>query len=981
MKNFENKINYSNDKVKNYEKKNYREFQRLREDNKRPNRDNDYNKYADYKAHDDGKGKDSKINETTTIKANKIIDTVKPLLIPTTVIAVAATYGVGFLTPPETTVKDLNALTIDSALVLEIDFDNVNPDEKLSIEVSNDFTKRIMDIDQNLIEPENLIYTTNVENLNDNASYDIKILDDKANLIFSKQVTFGLLRSRSKIGDVHLEVEHNLIYFDGYFDSYYPDENLQIILKNDTNYQSYEMTEFIEPNREDKTFFYGSIPDLENNEYQFYIATRKDTLYSTSFIIDNKEVNSIVSSFEVNQEGNECFVSLIFEQYDPNDQLYLELRGDDNRTIELDDLRMDGEYQYFDTVITDLMVGGSYYLVLTNGYIDVEQREILIEDIGNNPVTNVSDIVTNLSNNILDLSIYFTEINLDENVIIKFSGNNLEEEYSLNDYLIDSSDGTYFNKIIENLDYDSTYMIEVYANDVFLSSKQVYVEKQITSSIDKIVVETSRGQELEKVILSFGGDFTTYDEEDNLILIIECSDNSYYKEVELKNYISQSAANNSYTLNYDNEEVDTDYTYQYRITGYGKEIYAASIDTTRVVNSAISSFYTSLIDSTNLNNREIMFNGEFSNYVQNEELKLYLINDELNYESSYNLAEYTTTNQSDTELTYYFGFNSESVTAGYTYRIEIRSGKVVIYNDSVEVTMPHFDTVVDDIEFNYTNKVLEYRIVMSSFEQNEYFYLHLHNDNYSQDYNYTNNVTMSDEKYYTSGRLTDLEYSTTYIFDITNGTTVIFSKEYTMPDEIKTEVDYIEADGLTNEINLQIKFNTFDENENVYVVITNNKDITYNYDVKDYYDVDTSIANIGDNRFTEGETYDILVKAGDVTIYSEAVKVRHNVTSVVAELNLSTEDTAGTTTLEKSLIINGILSAYDQSDNLIIRINNNEGDMKEIELKDYIEESLDGSGNYLFNVSFENVVLNTTYTVEVLSDEEQLANKEINIGE
>ena len=955
-----NNLKYKNDNVNNSQKElsKYRENISAKEqisidDAKAKN----YKEFGDHDIQNEVKTESTHVISNTSSVITKLASFISTASV---VLVVAVVYGTDLLTGPKSIVKDMLLKFYEETLSVEVDFENYDEVDNLQLRITNDFTDRLIDIDELLVNEEGTYFFTDVGNLKDNVTYDVKVVSG-ADTVYSKEITVGVTKTLTKVEDVYLSKEMNNIYFDGRLIDYRAEEDIIIKLTSSSTYLKMPMEQCLEPKQEENMqMFFGMFENLSAGQYVFSIESKKDIIYRSEITISPPTLSSI-EEISADASENIIYFSGSFSNYVQDEELIIYLTGDNYSSEKRVEECLETNHDQVDRTIFygqfDNLEDGRYYFSIKSKYGDeIYYQEIEVV------LTKTHSTIENFSTEAAIEAIYFygsfSNYVEDEELFVHLVGDNFDEVVYISDLFNGTATPTTssrfsgeFNNTMEGI---YTITVESKYGDI------IYQDTVVNEAMSSMIRDFSGIYD--GTNLSITIDFTEYFAEDNLYIQSPViSDNEkIYLDGQVNSFFDEDNNENiyRYSQEFSVQEVEsTDVKLFYKTDNYQEEITLRNLALIRTT-----------IDSTNFDglDTQMSFDINFSDYNDRDTIILKLTSD---------------TDLREVDLKdYYDSYNASGtvtdLTTHATYNVQIVINNEIVYEEDVYIKRTPSSQMNElDIEAYNTNIKLDGFFEDYSIDDN--VKLKITNiDDETESFEYELAEYIDEQTAYLSFEADDFILDHTYHIVIHSDGITIYETNATTEYRPFTSIDFMNVEGEESEINVSGQFETYSEDEELHLLINNVNDDNEQHDYlvsefiilsEDSQNNPLYLLEFTDDVFVGNSIYKVKIVLNDYVLYEYDFELYRQVNSTMSYYSASP--------VNGSIEISGQFNYYDANDNLVLKISNENNELiAEYTLADYITDGT-GSG---FTITTD--VLNAgIYTCKVMCGIKEINSTEVTI--
>lgn len=634
-------------------------------------------------------------------------------------------------------------------------------------------------------------------------------------------VTVGptiLEKAASSIQSFNLRTDSNILYVEALFSQYNDQDNLKLQITNDFTKREYKINDNIYEN-EDKYYFYDEIDDLvDNTTYTVKIVSgnynvlAKGNISLTS-IYHNSEVEHVFAEgYDSNIWINGEFISY-FEQ----ENIKLIIKGDNYfKSFDMKDIVMYEEHMdkyYFYTEINNLNPGLYQYYVVTSHSILYSDKVEIIETV--DTITTIQEFGVEAETNIMFINLAFDNYEASENVYLQIKDGNTIIDTQYVDGQLSLDGGIYYYEYKkEDLMPNTTYVVEIYANDVLIGQKEATTisETETTTTVSSLSMTPSSNS------LNIDIYFDNYDQNENVLIEVG----------------SNQAMVGQYAVGEDAQNLGDMYYYNLEVTGllpetpYYVQVYAndeliySDETTTEVLNltTQVSEFVLTP------NEDSIGIDIAFTAFDANENPYL-VVNDNSGMQvATYNINQEDLTPDGDN---YYYYIEVEKLDSNALYYVELYVDNNLVSQDSTTtLPSPATTTFKDIIYEDLTNSIVVYTY-FDSVNENDNIVLKITSAettfSYEDSYTLTGNISNIDyhgtENLGNNHEFDGLTPGSTYNIEVLVDDVVIHTDTHLLKVESNTEVESLDYqyDEGGNILTFTMTFVYYDNDENAKILL------------------------------------------------------------------------------------------------------------------------------------------------------------------
>ena len=414
-------------------------------------------------------------------------------------------------------------------------------------------------------------------------------------------------------------------------------------------------------------------------------------IVGTEFIFSPK---SKISEVFIEGYDNNLFISVLFSEYDSDDNLELVIKNDfTNRVYKIEPFEEGNEeekqYIYF-LDVNDLKSLTSYNISVVSGANILYSQKYVIEE-SNEVVTRVNMLDAMYEDDLIFVNIEFSDFSSEDYVLLQLQRDDLVlESIGISEVV---QDGMYYYDNSFSVVDNGNYYINLYINNNLEVSKLVKVENIITS-----VAEL--GYEYGDLTFNYYFDFNTYSDDEDIMVAL------YQDDILIGSSIVSDINNegNYYTASGEIENI-IDGIYIVKVTANGEEIYSKEL--------IIGYIYDTVIEEVSVNNENnnCYLDISFSGYSEEELIEIEIYKDD-KFISKYTVDEIIQ------DGLYIFSNEFEIDEYGiYDFRILINGG--MVYEDSFSLVYNVASSIVSNVQIISFVKNILVIVDMGEYDESE----------------------------------------------------------------------------------------------------------------------------------------------------------------------------------------------------------------------------------------------------------------------
>ena len=408
-----------------------------------------------------------------------------------------------------TEVSEMSFYSENLTLFIELYLHKYNPDQELTLTIYNDedFTETYY-LNESIFPEEDLYYYNQID-VESGGSYCASLYLDGKEICARYATVVEPVIETTNIDSIEIEkLNNSSLSYTINFE--YLDENDSVILtiiNEDIEYENtIYVTEEMSYGTSSSLTYSNVLEELSGGTYSFIVTLGEETLYETSFTLEQFEVLDM----EVNKLSSTSLVySIRFESF-ANDEpliLYISSENGYSNSINLADLMKDLEDKTsYSGEINELEEDTYTFSIETDDIILYETSFELLN------VTSISSmVITQTSNTSLEYTIYFNEYNPSHTLVLEISDptSSAPQTINLNTILDSLENQTVLTDYISDINF-TTYTFTLKSNDEILE------EKEFTA--DQMTIVDSLTASLDGEILYLELALSSYNSNDSLIL-------------------------------------------------------------------------------------------------------------------------------------------------------------------------------------------------------------------------------------------------------------------------------------------------------------------------------------------------------------------------------------------------------------------------------------------------------------------------------